>query len=152
MAYREPPAVDLLCPRCKKRKLPPVEIAACECGTWVTTFVADVVLTERDRTPDPVTRWWRVLEPCPICDERMQLHGDEPGLLLGCTGHGFWIDADTIAHTGLARPVDQVALERNRNDDAAIAADRERRERAELHRAELKAARHRAEAAVGRAT
>ena len=114
----------------------------------MTTFVADVVLTERDRRPDPVTRWWRVLEPCPVCNEKMKLHGDEPGLLLGCTGHGFWIDADTIEHTGLARPVDAAALERKREDAAAIAADRENRERAEQQRAEDKLTRQRAEAGV----
>ncbi len=152
MVYREPPATELSCPRCKKKKLPPVDVAACTCGTWVTTFVADVVLTERDRTPNRGTRWWRVLEPCPVCKDKMKLHGQEPGLLLGCEGHGYWIDADTIAHTGLARPIDQAVLERKREDASAIETDRENRERAEHQRAQDKAERERAEAAVRQMT
>lgn len=152
MAYREPPRVELFCPRCKKRKLPPVDVAACACGTWVTAFVADIVLTDRDRRPDPITRWWRVLEPCPMCKDKMTLHGDEPGLLLGCAGHGYWVDADAIAHTGLARPIDLAALERKRSDADEITADRENRERVEQQRAHDKAARERAEAAVRQMT
>ena len=152
MVYREPPGIELSCPRCKKNKLPPVDVAACLCGTWVTSFAADVVLTERDRKPNPVTRWWRVLESCPMCKDKMKLHGDEPGLLLGCAGHGFWIDADTIAHTGLSRPVDVAALERKREDAAAVEADRENREHAERQRAQNKAERERAEAAVRQMT
>lgn len=83
-----------------------------------------------------------------MCKDTMRLHGEEPGLLLGCAGHGFWIDADTIVHTGLARPVDQAAIERKRDDAAALTAERESRERAEQQRAQDKAVRERAEAVV----
>lgn len=89
-----------------------------------------------------------MLEPCPVCKDKMKLHGDEPGLLLGCEGHGFWIDADTIEHTGLARPYDAAAIERLRADEDAIAANEENRQRAEQQRAEDRLSRERAEAAV----
>lgn len=158
MAYREPPRVEIACPRCKKKKLPPTEVAACDCGVWVTMFAASVVLSARDVRPDPVTRWWRVREPCPVCKEQMALCGDEPGLLQGCPLHGYWIDADTITHTTLAAGVDHAALDAKRTDEAAVAAERERllkleqardRDRAEKERGQRAIATHARAAATG---
>lgn len=148
--YRETESAPPACPRCKKA-LPPLDVATCgtgTCGTWVSAFAAPVVLTDTDRKPDPVTRWWRVRAPCPICSDKMLLHGSEPGLLIGCAGHGYWIDADTVAHTGLARGVDQAALDKLRDDSSAVDAAREQAERALLDRAKDKAAKDLAEAAV----
>ena len=115
----------LTCPRCNKA-LPPTDVAACAkgCGTWVSQFASTEVLTDADRKPDPVTRWWRVRAPCPVCAEKMLLCGHEPGLLQGCAQHGYFIDADTIQHTGLARGVDEAALDRKRNDPDRMDAER----------------------------
>jgi hypothetical protein len=127
--YRDPSVPrPLKCPRCKKHELPPLDVARCpkSCGTWVSAFAASEVLTPTDRRHDPVKRWWRVREPCPDCAEQMLLHGEDPGLLQGCELHGFFIDADTIEHTGLARGVDEAAIERKRNDPDLVAAERER--------------------------
>ena len=55
----------------------------------------------------------------------MTLRGEDPGLLQGCDQHGFFVDADTIKHTGLARGVDVAALERKRSDTARVEAERE---------------------------
>lgn len=133
--YRSgPPPAALACPRCSKR-LPPLDVAACACGTWLTAFAAGEVLTDEERRADPVTRWWRVRAPCPMCGVKMVLRGSEPGLFQGCDGHGFWIDADTIEHTSLAKGVDAEALDRKRMDSAAMEAEQEGRERAELARA-----------------
>ncbi len=141
------PPAPLKCPRCKKRELPAVDVAACpaRCGTWVSTFAASEVLTEIDRRPDPMTRWWRMREPCPVCGEKMLLYGDDPALLQGCELHGYFIDADTIAKTGLARGVDLVALERKRDDPSRIDAEREHLLRVEQERAHEAAERERAE-------
>ncbi|MGE0547992.1 MAG: hypothetical protein AB7O24_28705 [Kofleriaceae bacterium] len=127
---------EIDCPRCRKRRLPPTDVASCElgCGTWVSAFASTIVLTEVDRRSQGVTKWWRVREACPLCKEQMTLRGEQPGLLQGCDLHGFWIDADTIAHTGLANGVDQQALDRLRNDPQRIEAEREARERAALER------------------
>jgi hypothetical protein len=121
----EPPKAPT-CPRCKKA-LPATDVAQCAkgCGTWVSQFASTEVLTDDDRKPDPVTRWWRVREPCPLCSEKMTLRGQDPGLLQGCDQHGFFIDADTIQHTGLARGVDIAALERKRADSGRVEAERE---------------------------
>src|SRR5580765_5602136 len=107
------------CPRCKK-PLPPTDIAECPkgCGTWVAAFAATIALTEADRKPDPMTRWWRLREACPLCGDQMALCGDEPVLLQGCALHGYFVDADTIEHTGLAHKHDSAALD----DPARIAA------------------------------
>jgi hypothetical protein len=141
----EPPKAPT-CARCKKA-LPPTDVAQCPkgCGTWVSQFASTEVLTDADRKPDPVTRWWRVREPCPLCSEKMTLRGQDPGLLQGCDQHGFFIDADTIQHTGLARGVDIAALERKRADSGRVEAERDalaeaaendRRQRLELERKE----------------
>jgi hypothetical protein len=108
--------------------LPPLDVAACPkgCGTWVSMFAASEVLTETDRRPDPITRWWRMREPCPECGDKMVLCGDDPVLLQGCEIHGYFIDADTIAKTGLARGVDHAALETKRDDPDRVDAERER--------------------------
>ena len=116
---------ELKCPRCAK-PLPPLDVARCAkgCGTWVSLFAATEVLTKIDRKPDPVTRWWRVRAPCPVCSDKMALCGANPGYLQGCAIHGYFIDADTIQHTGLARGVDEAALERKRNDPDRVDAER----------------------------
>lgn len=110
-AYRDAPPGPLACPRCRK-PLPPLEVAACThaCGTWVSALVAGEVLTEVDRRPDPVTRWWRVRAPCPVCTDKMRLYGEDPGLLQGCAVHGYFVDGDTVVYTDLARGVDLTSL------------------------------------------
>jgi hypothetical protein len=144
--YRAEPLVELSCPRCGD-PLPPLDVAACTCGTWLTALAASEVLTEEERRPDRMTRWWRIRAPCPICGDQMLLRGSEPGLFQGCDGHGYWIDADTVEHTGLGRGVDHEAIDRKRNDPAAVEALREERERAELERAAAREQKARAYAA-----
>jgi hypothetical protein len=118
---------------------------------WVTAFAAGVVLSEDDRRPDPVLRWWRVREPCPVCSEQMTLCGEEPGLLQGCAPHGYWIDADTVAHTRLGGGIDHAALEAQRSDDRRADAERERLLRIEQELSRVRAERERAEAQLSRA-
>ena len=149
MAYRSTEAQPLKCPRCSKQ-LPPVDVAACKCGTWLSAFAATEFLRPQEAVHDPVTRWWKVRAPCPICGEKMTLRGDDPGFFQGCDGHGFWIDADAIEHTGLARGVDLARLEHKRSDDKHVAAAAAERERAELARAREREAKHRAEAEVAK--
>lgn len=122
--YRGEAHRALACPRCEE-VLPPTDVAACShgCGTWVSQFASTEVLTEADRKPDPVTRWWRVRAPCPLCGKQMTLRGDDPGLLQGCDLHGYFIDADTIKHTGLRRGVDEAALARKRSDTPRTEAE-----------------------------
>jgi hypothetical protein len=129
-AYRSQPPAELPCPRCKKKNLPALDVTTCACGgVWVSAFAASEVLTAVDRKPDPVTRWWKVREPCPACGEQMLLFGNDPGLLQGCAVHGYFVDGDTVAHTGLARGVDLEALERKRQDPQRVEAEREEGER-----------------------
>jgi hypothetical protein len=130
--YRDETAIH--CPRCR-RALTGFDIAQCGCGTWVSAFAAPVLLEERELRPDPITRWWRKREPCPVCEDQMTLRGDEPGLFQGCDLHGFWVDADTVEHTGLARGIDHDALQRRRNDDASVEAHQQRVERLLAERA-----------------
>lgn len=127
--YRGGELAELPCPRCKKTKLPPLDVAPCsKCGgMWVTAFAATEVL--EDLRPDPVTRWWRVREPCPDCGDKMTLYGAEPGLFQGCELHGYFIDADTVEHTKLGRGIDHAALERKRADRVRVDAEREDREK-----------------------
>lgn len=152
-AYRDAPPGPLACPRCSK-PLPPLEVAACThaCGTWVSALVAGEVLTEVDRRPDPVTRWWRVRAPCPVCTDKMRLFGEDPGLLQGCAIHGYFVDGDTVVHTGLARGVDLTSLA-EMIESPALNAERARlraleaehdRERADQPRQREQAARERA--------
>ena len=145
----EPPKA-LSCPRCN-RKLPPMDVAQCEkgCGTWVSQFAASVVLTETDRRPDPVTRWWRVRAPCPLCSEKMKLFGDDPALLQGCELHGYFVDADTVKSTGLSRGVDIAALESKRSDTETVDAERAALEESRLREEQRKQDIQRREAEVG---
>jgi hypothetical protein len=78
----------------------------------------------------------------------MTLRGSEPGLFQGCDAHGFWIDTDTVQHTGLARGVDEAALERKRNDRARMEAEHEAIEHAETAAVEQKLQTARKEAEV----
>jgi len=139
--YRGAEVVTLSCPRCRKHKLPPLDVATCPscAGIWVSAFAASEVLTEQDRRANPVKKWWRVREPCPSCGEKMDLFGMEPGLLQGCAVHGFFIDADTVGSTGLARGVDHEALERKHQDRMRIDAEREEREIAAREKATARA-------------
>ena len=150
MAYRDErvPAA-LLCPRCQK-PLPALDVASCDakCGTWVSTFASTEVLTAAERVENRQIRWWRVRAPCPVCTEQMTLRNSEPGLFQGCDAHGFWIDADTIQHTGLARGVDEPALERKRNDRGRMEAEHEAIQHAETVTAEQKLQAARREADV----
>jgi hypothetical protein len=140
------PPKNLDCPRCAK-PLPPTDVAAClhGCGTWISQFAATELLDETDMRLDPVTRWWRVRSPCPICREQMQLYGDDPGLLQGCAQHGFFIDADTIEHTGLAKGIDVAAIERKRADVERVQAERERLAEVAERRRQLELQKERAE-------
>ncbi|HLL24333.1 MAG TPA: hypothetical protein VK427_19515 [Kofleriaceae bacterium] len=140
------------CPRCKK-KLPPVDVATCLCGgVWVSAFAATEVLTPQERRADRVTRWWRVREPCPECGDKMMLRGDGRALFQGCDLHGYFIDADIVAHTSIARGVDHAALDRKRSDEARMQAEREQHELTALERARQRAEIERREAELARAT
>src|SRR5438045_3372045 len=88
--YREAPTEPIACPRCKK-PMPATEVTSCACGTWLSAFAADIVLSATERTPNRATRWWRRREPCPQCDEQMLLYGEEPGLRarVAARGHAF---------------------------------------------------------------
>ncbi len=148
--YRGSQPPELACPRCKKR-LPPLDVASCACGgVWVTAFAATEVLDPRTLRADVVTRWWRVREPCPECGEQMLLRGEEPGLFQGCDLHGYFIDADTVEHTRLARGIDYAALERKRADERRVDAEREARLQEAQRRAIEKAERERREAELAR--
>lgn len=150
--YRGGEVGELACPRCR-RKLPPLEVATCACGgIWVSAFAATEVLTPVERRADPVTRWWRVREPCPICGDKMILRGEEPGLFQGCDLHGYFIDADIIDHTSLARGIDHAAIDRKREDEGRVAAEREAREHEALRRARERAEIDRREAELARMT
>jgi len=139
--YRGSENDELLCPRCKKR-LPPQDVATCACGgVWVTVFAATEVLDPSTLRPDTLTAWWRVREPCPQCGEKMVLFGDDPGFFQGCDLHGYFIDADTVEHTWLARGIDYAKLERKRADEPRMEAEREARYREETKRAAERAAR-----------
>src|SRR5687767_6494222 len=135
--YRGGELVELPCPRCKKTKVPPLDVAPCSTcgGTWVTAFAATEVFAADELRPDPVTRWWRVREPCPACGDKMVLHGKDGGLFQGCELHGYFIDADAIEHTKLGKGIDHAALERKRGDRERVDAERETRERKATRRA-----------------
>ena len=149
--YRGSELEELSCPRCKK-KLPALDVATCKCGgVWVTAFAATEVLSPEERQPDPVTRWWRVREPCPSCGDKMVLRGQEPGLFQGCDLHGYFIDADIVEHTTLARGIDYEALDRKRQDERRMTEEREARERLASRRARERAEIERREAELARA-
>lgn len=59
----------------------------------------------------------------------------EAGLFQGCDQHGFWIDADTVSQTGLARPDLDARVRRMRDDADAFRAERERAAAVERERA-----------------
>lgn len=145
--YRSTPPTALRCPRCRNQPLPPLDVARCPAcgGAWVTAFAASEVLRAADVRLDPVTRWWRVREPCPHCGEKMKLCGEEPGLLQGCEVHGYWIDGDAIDSTGLARGVDEAALDRKRQDYARVEREQHERERRAFERATARADKERRE-------
>lgn len=126
MTYREQPLEPLSCPRCNGQ-LTPTAVARCTCGVWVEAFVADIVLTAADRQPRRGLHWWRVRAPCPQCGVKMDVYGTEPGLLQGCDVHGFWIDADAVALTGLTNGVDFEAIDAKRSDEAAVEAEHGRK-------------------------
>lgn len=144
--YRDAPAPPLACPRCGA-PLEETDVASCGCGTWVTAFAASVVLTEVDLRPDPITQWWRVRAPCPVCKVKMTLHGEEPGLLQGCAPHGYWIDTDTIACTGLSAGIDQAALREKREEEEENRDPDKRKRRAEEAERKKQTAREQAERA-----
>ncbi len=131
--YRHTPPAAIKCPRCKKL-MPPTDPASCACGTWLSAFAASVLLTDKERWQNHATRWWRVREPCPHCGDKMTLCNNEPGLLQGCEIHGYFIDADTVEHTSLAKGIDHVALARAREDEARVEAHREQQLREEQER------------------
>jgi hypothetical protein len=78
----------------------------------------------------------------------MTLRGPRDGLFQGCDGHGYWLDADAIPHTGLAAGVDEARLDRKRGDRARMAAEAEARQAAEQERAQRKHDQDRREANV----
>jgi hypothetical protein len=117
----------------------------------VSAFAATEVLSDEDRRPDPVTRWWKRREPCAICGEKMTLRGRKEGLFQGCDGHGYWLDADAIANTQLAVGVDEAKLQAKRDDSARVEAENAAREVAELEREKAKREKELREAAVAKA-
>ena len=151
--YRGSELVELSCPRCRKQKLPALDVATCAgcSGVWVSAFAATEVLSPEELRPDPVTRWWRVREPCPSCGDKMVLRGVEPGLFQGCDLHGYFVDGDIVAHTRLAKGIDYEALDRKRHDDRRVQAERDAREREATRRAKLRAEIERREAELARA-
>lgn len=132
--YRGEPSAEVACPRCRK-VLPPLDVAACACGTWISAFAASEVLAPDELEADATTAWWKVYAPCPLCGDKMTLRGHDDGHFQGCDGHGFWIDADAIAYTGLARGIPHAALARKRDDPDQLDAHREARAHAERERA-----------------
>lgn len=131
--YRHAPATPIKCPRCGKQ-MPATDPTSCECGTWLSTLAAGVVLSAAEREANRSTRWWRKREPCPHCSEQMLLRNCEPGLLQGCDVHGFFIDADTMKWTSLANGIDHAAIAAKRESEDAVAADAEARLAAEQAR------------------
>ena len=152
--YRGSELVELSCPRCRKRKLPALDVATCGgcAGVWVSAFAASEVLAPEELRPDPVTRWWRVREPCPSCGEKMVLRGIEPGLFQGCDLHGYFVDGDVVEHTRIAKGIDYEALDRKRHDDRRVQAERDHREREAVRRARERAEIERREAELARAS
>jgi hypothetical protein len=144
MAYRSGPPAELPCPRCNKA-LPALDIAACSqgCGTWVSRFAASVAFREGETVENKLTRWWRVRAPCPECGDKMTLRGDDPALLQGCDVHGYFVDADVVAHTGLARGDFDAALAKKREDTAVVEAEQEEAERLAVEKAREREARER---------
>jgi hypothetical protein len=137
---------EAACPRCE-RALPPLDIARCAkgCGTWVTAFAASEAFAAQEIVENRLTRWWKVRAPCPLCSERMTLRGGEPGLFQGCELHGYWVDEDAIAHTGLAQDDIERRLSAKRADPARIEQERQQREELEEQRARERDARQRSE-------
>jgi hypothetical protein len=138
---------EFRCPRCKKHKLPAVDVAACPggCGTLVSAFAATEIFDASELRVDAATRWWRPREKCVMCDDKMKLRGKEPGLFQGCDGHAFWVDRDAIAQTGLAKGVNEEKLEAKRNNTQLIEREHEARQKAEMAREEAKRAKEEAE-------
>ena len=114
--YRGSELVELSCPRCRKQKLPALDVATCAgCnGVWVSAFAATEVLSAEELRPDPVTRWWRVREPCPSCGEKMVLRGIEPGLFQGCDLHGYFVDGDAVESAHVTQRLDQAVAGQGR--------------------------------------
>ncbi len=133
-------ASELKCPRCKKQTLPALDVAPCpaQCGTLVSAFAATEIFSVKELRIDAVTRWWRRREPCPLCKEAMTLRGVNPGYFQGCEGHVFWVDADTIAQTGLANGFDAAKLQAKYESSAAIEQAQQLRVTAETDRANSK--------------
>jgi hypothetical protein len=140
----------ILCPRCKKVTLPPLDVAACSggCGTLVSSFAATEIFSSDELRVDALTQWWRRKEKCVLCDAKMELRGRDPGLFQGCDGHAFWIDQDAIVHTSLATGVDLNKLEVKRNNTAIVEREREWRLRAEQERDAERRAKEQAEQRV----
>ena len=130
----------LKCPRCKNKTLPALDVAPCpaQCGTLVSAFAATEIFSAKELRIDAATRWWRRREPCPLCKEAMTLRGVNPGYFQGCEGHVFWVDADTIAQTGLANGFDAAKLQAKYESSAAIEQAQQLRVAAETDRAKSK--------------
>ena len=73
-----------------------------------------------------------------MCSEAMTLRGNDPGYFQGCDGHVFWVDADTIAHTGLANGVDEAKLQRKRESSAVLEQEQQARVAHETERMNAK--------------
>ncbi len=144
--YREAASPNGLgCPRCSK-PLPPADLAACiaECGTWISADAAAVMLEPEEIRENRLIRWERVRAPCPRCNTKMLLRGVEPGLFQGCSEHGYWIDADMVEHTGLARTGLKKRLDQMVETRDAFRREQARREADEAERARLREAEERA--------
>jgi hypothetical protein len=115
--------------------MPPTDPTSCACGTWLSAFAAEIVLSAGERERNRATRWWRRREPCPVCNEQMTLRNNtEPGLLQGCEVHGFFIDADTVQHTSIANGIDHDAISAKLADEDAVAVANEKSLEAEQKR------------------
>jgi hypothetical protein len=111
----------------------------------VTAFAASEAFAAHEIVENRLTRWWKVRAPCPLCSERMTLRGGEPGLFQGCELHGYWVDDDALAHTGLARDDLDRRLAAKRANPARIEHERKQREELEEQRAREREARQRSE-------
>lgn len=112
--------------------MPPGELTLCtaDCGAWLDAGAASRAMNAAELAPSRLTSWARERAACPSCGTQMTLHGYDMTMFLGCEGHGFWIDFDTISQTGLGRPVNAVWLADARARAKALGAEQRRIEEA----------------------
>lgn len=123
---------SISCARCG-RPLPPGDLSVCtaDCGAWLNAEAASRALAAAELAPSRLTSWSRERAACPICGTQMTLRGHDMTLFLGCDGHGFWIDRETVTQTGLGHPRNTAWLADARARSKALVAEQRRTEEAE---------------------